>query len=122
MQRETGSRILRFEDCYIQHMLMTALSDSTDVYRNVHAESIIDKLLEYEKEKNYSYVEFLRVYLLHERRSTEVGSILHLHRNTVIYHKERLESLLNVDFDNPELRIKLLVEIYRRRFMKALKD
>ena len=122
MQRETGSRILRFEDCYIQHMLMTALSDSTDVYRSVHAESIIDKLLEYEKEKNYSYVEFLRVYLLHERRSTEVGSILHLHRNTVIYPKERLESLLNVDFDNPELRIKLLVEIYRRRFMKALKD
>lgn len=122
MTRNTGSRILRFEDCYVQHMLMSALSEHGAVYCNVSAEQIIGRLLEYEKEKSYSYVEFLRVYLLHERRSTEVGSILHLHRNTVIYHKERLEALLNVDLDDPELRVKLLIEIYRRRFMAVLEN
>jgi len=109
----TESFIYRFEDCYLTHILSHVYGD--DLYKNSMAEQIHAKLLEYCRERNYDYLTVLQEYLLHERRISEVAEILHLHRNTVIYHVDRLEKHLGVSFDDPMLRIKLLMEIFKHK-------
>ena len=46
-----------------------------------------------------------------ERRPSVVGRQLQLHRNTVIYHIRKVEEALGFSLEDPQLRLKLLLEI-----------
>ena len=51
----------------------------------------------------------LRTYLIHERNISQTAKLLYMHRNSVIYRISRIRELLNVDLDNPDIRLLLLI-------------
>ena len=105
-----------YEDCYFWHMMGAALRSGDDLPHN-RSEAMLKQLREYSLERNYDYVSFLRAYLTHERKIPEVAAAVHLHRNTVVYHLDKIRQLLGEDFDDPIARFKLLLEIYRYRYI-----
>lgn len=117
-QSSNGILTMSFETCYIRHMLLQLCNGDDMLYSNCQAVELVKKLDEYSSIRNYDYVNFLLAYLIYERRPTDVGELLHLHRNTVVYHISKVEELLNITFDSPEMRLKLIIEIYRHLLKK----
>ena len=62
-------------------------------------------------------LQLLRVYLYTERKATDTGQLLHMHRNNVIYHMGRIESSMGLDLNDQGTRLGLemsfiLLDIY----------
>ncbi|WP_295635496.1 CdaR family transcriptional regulator [uncultured Intestinimonas sp.] len=84
-------------DCYSQHFplekmyfqKLTLLMDARD-YKS-------------------SNLYLLRTYLIHERNISQTAKLLYMHRNSVIYRISRIRELLNVDLDDPDIRLRLLI-------------
>lgn len=51
----------------------------------------------------------LHTYLTNERNISQTAKDLYMHRNSVIYRIARIEEKLNVDLDNPDIRLRLLI-------------
>lgn len=69
-------------------------------------------ILEIQKQfaaKGVNQLKILEVYLKCDRQMTKAAEKLHMHRNNVIYHIKQLEMKYNLDFEDEELRLKLLV-------------
>ncbi len=56
-------------------------------------------------------IETLYQYFYHSRAINKVASALFLHRNTVIYRLKKIEQLLDVSLDDPEIRMRLTIAI-----------
>jgi hypothetical protein len=98
-----------FRDYWIYHLLYTGIRSAPVVYRNSFLFSAVSTLREYDEAHNTDTVNLLRVYLENERKATVVSALLHMHRNTVLYHIGKIESILGVSLDDPEVRLKLLL-------------
>ncbi len=68
----------------------------------------LEQLRQYDDEHGGSLSEILYRYLLCERRATEAGESLHMHRNTVMYHIQRITDLLGLNLDDYLTRQSLL--------------
>lgn len=97
----------QFGDYWIYHLLTTGIKAAPVVYRNSFLFRAIEKLRDYDAIHHTDTVTLLRVYLENERKATVVSELLHMHRNTVLYHISKIESILNVSLDDPEVRLKL---------------
>ncbi|HIZ06904.1 MAG TPA: helix-turn-helix domain-containing protein [Candidatus Eubacterium avistercoris] len=53
----------------------------------------------------------MKVYLQCNRKATETGDILHMHRNTVLYHIDRIEQLLHISLSSADVCLKLQLGI-----------
>jgi len=103
---EVQTRMYAYEDFYVYH-LVTACG------KEMQLESLCDEqLLEIwarDKRKNTQSVELLRTYLTNKCRPTDTGKALHMHRNNVIYHVERLTEQFGLDLEDPETCLRLLI-------------
>ena len=64
---------------------------------------------EQDRQRNTSYAHLLYTYLVNECKPTDTARQLHMHRNNVIYHVERLSEQLGVDLGDPATRLRLLL-------------
>ncbi len=96
-----------FRDYWIYHLLSAGIKSAPVVYKNSFLFDAIESLREYDAAHNTDTLNLLRVYLENERKATVVSAMLHMHRNTVLYHISKIESILAVSLDNPEIRLKL---------------
>jgi hypothetical protein len=108
-ESKAGKNNYRFEEYYIYHMLDTCLAKSPELFRHGFVFEAIRKLKNYEKKHNTEVFKLLRTFLRCERKATETSALLHLHRNTVLYHIQKIEEMLGVKLDDPEIRLKLLL-------------
>jgi sugar diacid utilization regulator len=60
-----------------------------------------------DESKQRDYLQTLRVYLDHNRSIAKCAEDLYIHRNTVSYRVARITELLDVDLDDPSLRLAL---------------
>ncbi|MGL4668155.1 MAG: PucR family transcriptional regulator, partial [Saezia sp.] len=101
-----GNRSFEYRDYFIYHMI-TACS------KEVRLESLCYKQLlqlkEADIQKNTDYAGLLYTYLLNERKPTDTARHLHMHRNNVIYHADRISGYLGVNLDDPKVRLRLLI-------------
>lgn len=67
------------------------------------------KRLENPDEGNYSNLELLRNYLLTERSISTTAKLMHMHRNSVIYRLGKIQELLGIDLNNPDVRLRVLI-------------
>ncbi len=67
------------------------------------------RLLDNFEEGRYNNLHLLRNYLLSDRSLSATARMLHLHRNSVIYRLGKIENVLGVDLDDPEVRLRLLI-------------
>lgn len=116
LEKSLSFPVCKFEDVYLKHMCVSQLSsEAAELYENNIASILIKRLDEFSKIRSYNYLDLLYTYLLLERRATDVAEAVHLHRNTIIYHIEKIEELFGASLEDPQLRLKLLVEIYRHK-------
>lgn len=67
------------------------------------------RLLQKPEEGHYSNLNLLRNYLLTERSLSATAKLLHMHRNSVIYRLGKIQDILGIDLDDPDVRLRLLV-------------
>lgn len=109
--------VFDYRDYYIYH-LITACSGQ------VRLSSLCDGQLlairEQDQQKDTHYAKLLYTYLMNECRPTDTARVLHMHRNNVIYHVERLSEQLGVDLEDPETRLRLLLSFKVMDLMRRL--
>ena len=61
--------------------------------------------------KNYknSNLYLMRTYLINERNISRTAKLLYMHRNSVIYRIAKIRYLLDVDLDDPDVRLRLFM-------------
>lgn len=101
-------RIFVYDDNLIYYLLGENEKSLSIWQDSIYAQAL-HTLREYDRQHNTDNLRFLRTYLKCERRATETSQLLHMHRNNVIYRMSRIEELLGLDFDDPNVRLSLLV-------------
>ena len=71
----------------------------------------VQKLALFMDANNYknSNLYLLRTYLINERNISQTAKLLYMHRNSVIYRIARIRETLNMDLDDPDVRLRLLI-------------
>ncbi len=105
-----SSNVFFYENAMICHLL--ECGSEQGVFRNNPYISKIEKLRRYDSEHNSQYSEILFWYLVLERKATDVGNLLHMHRNTVNYHLQHITDYIDVDLDDYFTRQGLLMSFH----------
>ncbi|MGB9860138.1 MAG: PucR family transcriptional regulator [Moorellaceae bacterium] len=102
---EVGLRVRSSEvffnyDDYIIYHVMDILARQKDIRSFCHPS--LFKLMEYDKEKQAHLTDTLRAYLAHGRNQALTAKVLHVHRATLIYRLQKIESIMNIDLNDNE--------------------
>ncbi|MFZ5911209.1 MAG: PucR family transcriptional regulator [Chloroflexota bacterium] len=106
-------RILSFEDLGYLHLLYHAPVD--DASYDIFSQKV-QQLAAQGRSKEL--LATLETYLRHGGNALETARQLHIHRSTLIYRLQRIETLCNLDLSDPQVRINLQISIqlyYLRR-------
>lgn len=68
-------------------------------------------LLNYDKENDTRYFDTLRTYLLLERDIPRTSEALIIHRTTLLYRLKKIHALVDLDLENPQIRLYLLLSL-----------
>lgn len=98
-----------FEDYYLHYILEYCQGKAPERFSRSLTFDMMKTLLTYDKKHNTKNLSLLNTYLQCERSATETCARLHMHRNTVLYHINRIEELLGADLNDPDVRLKLLL-------------
>ena len=109
VSEESLQKILFYEfgDYWIYHLLTAGVGEASAVYRNSFLFRSLEKLRDYDAIHHTNTLNLLRVFLENERKATVVSNLLHMHRNTVLYHISKIEQILDISLDDPDVRLKL---------------
>ncbi len=93
------------------HMIVAA-SAAVDVTSLVHP--VLQKLINYDQEHNSTYYETFKIYLLEcmDLTFNEIAEKMHVHRNTLHYRLEKIQEIIQCNYELAELRRPLLWSIY----------
>ncbi len=92
-----------FADCAMRCMI-----DSFPQERlRILTHPALQRLREHDAEAGSELYETLRVYLRCERSLVKTAAALFIHRNTLLYRLEKLHQLVELDLEDPELRLHL---------------
>jgi len=101
--------ILFFSDCAMEHIL-EKLDSPLPSWALVAPELL--SMREYDREKGTQYFETLREYLLHERDIPQTAETLIIHRTTLLYRLKKIQSLWNLDLEDPWRRLYLTLSLW----------
>lgn len=89
------------------------LNDMLECYREKFAldDVIVRYLDQLAGERGYSNSNLLLLYhyLNTERNISLTAKRVHMHRNSVIYRLQRIQDVLNLDLDDPDVRLRLMI-------------
>lgn len=98
----------RFEDYQMDYLIGKVLEKNVP---GVLIPKGLKRLQAHDEEKGSGYVELLRVYLDNDRSIADTIRIVHIHRNTFLYRIQKIEEILDMDLDDPDVRIVLQVAL-----------
>lgn len=101
--------ILSFCECAMEHMFKT-LPPPLLPSHLVSPE--LSMLMAYDKENDTPYYETLREYLLHERDIPRTSEALIIHRTTLLYRLKKIQSLIQVNLEDPWQRLYLMLSLW----------
>lgn len=94
------------------HGILGADPGNERVWRDSEYYRAIKTLYEYDCQHNANNLQLLRTYLYMERKATETGQQLHMHRNNVIYRISRIEELTGLSLDDHGTRLGLEISFF----------
>jgi len=106
---ERGMSFYEFENVFIYHLVNLCIDTTPSLFSNSLAFRAIRTLADHDEKQGSKLMKLLEVYLGSERNATATCTALHMHRNTVVYNIEKIESLLGVKLDDEDTRIKLFL-------------
>lgn len=82
------------------------------------------RLKKYDEKHNTNFYDSLYQYLLLERNVVATAKSLYIHRNSMIYRLQRIEQLLEVNLEDPNMRMYLMLSYQIERIMenKSISD
>lgn len=101
--------IVAFSQCVLEHLLQNLPAPMTAAHL-VSPELIT--LQEHDREKGTQYFETFREYLLQERDIPRTAQALIIHRTTLLYRLQKINSLIQVDLENPWHRMYLVLSLW----------
>ncbi len=99
-QLATKEHIFFFRD-YVYYALLDQVNDSKLFTYARHP--VLDRLLEFDREKNSNLYQTLRVYVRTGFNKIKTSELMFLHRNTVGYRIQQIEDLCGIDLSNMDL-------------------
>lgn len=104
-----------FESVFPYYLLVTSMHDNELTAQSI-LHGIIETLAREDRESGTEIVQLLWTYLCLERNATAASKQLHMHRNTVLYHVEKIERRFSISLDDLIMRTNLLDE-FRMYFL-----
>lgn len=101
--------IIHFSDCAMEHMLEN-LDSPLPAWCLVSPELLT--ILDYDRQKGTQYFETFREYLLNERDIPKTSEKLIIHRTTLLYRLKKIQSMLNVNLEDPWQRLYLMLSFW----------
>lgn len=101
-------RLYSYENYYPCY-LMCGDPERAKLASTTKASVALRKLYHHDQQHSSNNLELLFVYLSNERKATETAKIMHMHRNNVIYHINRISEMIEMDLDDSTVRFRLLL-------------
>lgn len=98
--------IYNAEDYTLQYLLSQRQSHIKEA-ELIHP--ALSRLKQYDAEKKGELYETLHQYLLNERSVIQSAQALGIHKNSMIYRLQRIQSIIDIDMEDPEKRTYLLL-------------
>lgn len=92
------------------YYLLVSSMRSNELVSACFFDGMLEKLSIEDRELDTEVVRLLWTYLCLERNATAAGKQLHMHRNTVLYHIEKIERRFRISLDDFVTRMELLDE------------
>ncbi|MDR0491917.1 MAG: helix-turn-helix domain-containing protein [Oscillospiraceae bacterium] len=102
-------RFHQFSDSLVYHVVSAGRRAAPGAFGSSFFATSIAALRAYDEQHRTETAKILRLFLENERNATSVASIMHMHRNTVLYHMEKINDILGVSLDDPDTRLQLLL-------------
>ena len=106
LRHEPSQWIYRAEDYLLPVLLNECMRDNV-------AETLLPmglrRLICHDSEKGTEYVKLLEQYLSNERSLLRTAQAAYVHKNTLLYRLDRMKVLLDMDLDDPDIRLQLLI-------------
>lgn len=121
-QDDGGLLFYDFEQCFLTLIVAKSFNSSSDIFKNCFMIRSIHTLLEYDKQHNSNLLSTLKIYLQCNRKATETCDILHMHRNTVLYHIDRIEQMLHISLNDADvcLKLQLGIKVFESNMIEML--
>ena len=107
-------RIYTFDSYSIDYLVNQLSQKAVDLLGASYAAAVIAEIADHDALSHTNNYEFLRAYLMYERRNSTVAEQLHMHRNNVSYRIGRIEQQYGIDVSDPKLRLDILFAYHIR--------
>ena len=77
----------------------------------------LKKLLEYDREHNASFTQTLESYFRNSRNITDTAAATKMHRNSIVYHLNRIQEMLDLDFNDPKEMLLMELSIWMHDYL-----
>lgn len=98
--------VYQAEDHALQYLLSLFMEQNSE-QGLIHP--ALSKLRQYDAEKNSELYDTLYAYLIHERSVIQSAQAMHVHKNSLMYRLQRIQSIIDVNLDDPMIRTYLLL-------------
>lgn len=102
VKKET--HFFRYAD-YVIYDLINSHADSENYKKFLHPS--MRKLMNYDKKNSTEFVHIFHIYLRNFKNIKDSATALNIHRNTMFYRIEKIESILNVDLNDIDILFQL---------------
>lgn len=114
----TSTYLARYEDLMLIHLLDIANENGISVLSYCHPSTLL--LYEYDKAHSTELLETLGAYVYNYCNLQQTADALFIHRNTAYHRINTIKELVNLDFDNPRLLMKLWISTTVFTYLKIL--
>lgn len=104
LRKDLGGNVVLF-DAMVPALLARSCED-----RFPHSYEV-DLLKSYDAAHGTDFTRTLYLYLLNERNTVATAAALYLHRNSTHARLEKINALIDVDLDDPNVRMRLLIDL-----------
>ena len=112
-------RYYHYYEYYVFHLLSCAAKEIT--WQQLY-HSQLNRIIETDRLKGSDNLRLLETHLNCDRNISHTAHSLHLHRNSVVYRLTRIEEMLDMSLDDPEVRLRLLISLKALRYMKLTQE
>ena len=106
---DTQKRAYLFDDAFLYWLVSPEPKDER-FQRFCFSYTVARVLYEEDQRNGTDHFELLWLYLLFERNATMVANRMHVHRNTVLYHIDRIQKRFDIDLSVPATREHMLLD------------
>lgn len=106
LRKNPNSHIYYYEEYIIDHIIQS-IASQVSIQAVCHNAAI--ELHKHDVTSNGVMVITMKHYLLQERNMSKAADALHIHKNTLAYRMEKINSIINIDLNEESIRMHMLL-------------